>query len=263
MEYILPLLLFIGLALFAGIVLTFMARKFPGEATDSENAVRNELPGLNCGTCGYAGCNEYAHSIVASGAPTNACVPGGEKSARAISAIMGVDYAPSVGQKAFVRCNGNYSATSDKYDYRGVLSCAASAKFYGGRSSCRYGCLGFGDCEAACPNGAIHVENGCARVDTSLCTGCMICASKCPKGIIVPIKDNAFVIPACSSQAMGKEVIKTCKNGCIACHRCEKSCPTGAIKLEGNKPVIDYSLCTACGQCVSLCPVKCIKDLRS
>ncbi|MBR6739815.1 MAG: RnfABCDGE type electron transport complex subunit B [Clostridia bacterium] len=262
MEFAIPILLFVGLALFAGIVLTVMARKFPGETTDVENSVLDALPGLNCGACGYAGCGEYAHSIVASNAPINACIPGGEESARKISEITGSEFTPTVSIKAFVRCMGSYDVTSDKYDYRGVLSCAASAKFYGGRSSCRFGCLGFGDCQEVCPNKAIKVENGCARVNPSLCTGCMLCASKCPKNLIVPVPSNQRVITSCSSEGFGKEVMSSCKNGCIACKKCVKLCPNGAIEMKNNLPVINSELCDACGKCAEGCPTKALKLIK-
>jgi NADH-quinone oxidoreductase subunit I len=52
---------------------------------------------------------------------------------------------------------------------------------------------------------------------------------------------------------------------CIACHRCEKVCPSQCITVEGardeqKKPyplgyVIDLSRCIFCGFCVEVCPV--------
>ena len=46
MEYVLPLILFAGLAVFAGVLLTYLSHKFPGQATDDELNVREALPGL-------------------------------------------------------------------------------------------------------------------------------------------------------------------------------------------------------------------------
>lgn len=46
-------------------------------------------------------------------------------------------------------------------------------------------CLGAevcGHCAAACPEGAIAVENGLLRDDLSRCTGCLRCAEACPAG---------------------------------------------------------------------------------
>lgn len=49
---------------------------------------------------------------------------------------------------------GNYDCTSDKMRYDGIDSCAASTLLAGGISSCRYGCMGMGDCAAVCEYGA-------------------------------------------------------------------------------------------------------------
>ena len=46
--------------------------------------------------------------------------------------------------------------------------------------------------------------------------------------------------------------------GCIACRKCEKTCPSGAITVCDNLAVIDYDKCTACGMCAEVCPRKCI-----
>jgi len=49
---------------------------------------------------------------------------------------------------------------------------------------------------------------------------------------------------------------------CIICHRCEKECPKGAIKIEeGKKAQIDEINCDGCGICASCCPTQAI-DIR-
>jgi len=53
-------------------------------------------------------------------------------------------------------------------------------------------------------------------------------------------------------------VIKNCKVGCIACGRCVKVCPLGAITMDNNLAVIDYSKCDNCGKCIEECPRKII-----
>lgn len=41
---------------------------------------------------------------------------------------------------------------------------------------------------------------------------------------------------------------------CIGCKLCDIVCPSGAIRMEARKPVIDEALCIGCGRCVDRCP---------
>jgi len=56
--------------------------------------------------------------------------------------------------------------------------------------------------------------------------------------------------------------LKVEANNCVnqdnlkVCNRCEEVCPHGAIKLENNRPVVDFEKCTVCGLCLSECPVR-------
>ena len=63
----------------------------------------------------------------------------------------------------------------DRYD--GAKSCAIAASLYGGETGCSYGCLGCGDCVAACQFDAIHMnpETGLPEVDEAKCTACGAC----------------------------------------------------------------------------------------
>ena len=51
----------IGLVVGAGLV--FTSKKFAVEVDEKESAVRELLPGNNCGACGYAGCDAMAAAI--------------------------------------------------------------------------------------------------------------------------------------------------------------------------------------------------------
>ena len=55
-------------------------------------------------------------------------------------------------------------------------------------------CSGCGECENACPTGAIAVgPNGEAEIDGNICTLCWCCADVCPLGAIA---EKRYVIPA-------------------------------------------------------------------
>ena len=228
-------------------------------------AVRECLPGANCGACGFAGCDGYAKALCENPeTPANLCIPGADSVAKQLSEVLGVEYEDVVEQVAVVHCAGNCRNTQDKVVYSGIESCAAAKLLYGGKGSCTYGCLGLGDCAKACPHNAIFIEDGVAQVRTCDCIGCGICAKTCPNKLISLVPDVKNVIVTCSSRDKGAVTRKVCRNGCIGCKKCEKVCPSGAVKVTDNVAVIDYEKCTGCGACAENCTTHCITvtDLR-
>lgn len=261
-TYILPILLFIVLGLLAGLLLSVAQKVFAVKTDERVEQVREALPGVNCGVCGFSGCDEYAASIVNDDAPINRCVPGAEKTAARIGEIMGKTAEETVRKAAVVACSGHPDATGKSFDYAGTPSCAACNAFFAGNGDCRYSCLGFGDCVNVCQFGALSIQDGVAHVDNEKCTGCMMCASACPKGLIHEKHQQGKVAVCCSSHDAGKVTRTVCKNGCIGCKICEKNCPSGAIKVTDNLAVIDYNLCTNCGVCAEKCPTGCIQNIH-
>ena len=53
------------IGLIVGLGLGLFGEKFKVEVDEKEMAVREELPGNNCGGCGYAGCDALAKAIAA------------------------------------------------------------------------------------------------------------------------------------------------------------------------------------------------------
>ncbi len=225
-------------------------------------AIRECLPGANCGACGFAGCDGYAKALAEKeGTPTNLCVPGADEVSRKLSELLGVEFEDVIEKVAVIHCAGDCNCTDDKALYYGINSCVAAKLSFGGKGSCTYGCIGLGDCMNACPNNAICIENGIAHINTRLCTGCGICSRTCPQHIISIVDDIEKVVVTCSNKDKGAVTRKVCSNGCIGCKKCEKVCSTGAIKVTNNVAVIDYSKCPECadfGICARECTTGCI-----
>lgn len=236
----------------------FMAVK----VNETEVAVRACLPGANCGACGYSGCDGYAAALAADPTlPANLCRPGGADATAKIAAVLGVKADEADPLVAFVRCSGDCDARGSISNYEGVKTCSAAKLLFGGASACTFGCLGYGSCAEVCPNDAICLENGIAHIDPRRCVGCGLCAKTCPNGLIalLPVKTQAVV--ACFSQLKGPKVRAACKNGCIACTKCQKGCTSGAITIENNLARVDPAACTACGVCAENCPTGSVRML--
>ena len=261
MEILIAFLVVLLVALTAGILLLIFSRLFFVEKNPLEKNIRDCLPGVNCGACGYKGCDDYAAAIAEGGAKPTLCIPGDQKVADQICGILGVEGQVVNDVVAFVGCNGICEATTNIAQYEGVQSCHAASMLFGGTNSCRFGCLGFGDCAKACPAGAICLEDGVARVITSRCIGCRLCTQQCPKKIISMVPQETAVVNMCSNKQKGANAMKACKNACIGCKKCEKTCPEGAIKVTDNLAVIDYNICKHCGACADVCPTGCLKKV--
>ena len=247
------------LGILIGIFLGIASEKFKVEVDEKEILVRNELPGNNCGGCGYAGCDALAKAIAAGQADVGACPVGGASTAEKIGAIMGVAGGSAEKKVAFVKCKGTCDKTKVQYNYYGVDDCKKVSVVPGaGEKACTYGCMGYGSCVKACAFDAIHVVDGVAVVDKEKCVACGKCVSSCPNHLIELVPYKAGHLVQCSSHAKGKDVKAVCESGCIGCTLCTKQCEFDAIHMENNLAVIDYEKCTNCGKCAEKCPVKVI-----
>ena len=248
------------LGILIGIFLGVASEKFKVEVDEKEILVRNELPGNNCGGCGYAGCDALAKAIAAGQAEVGACPVGGASTAEKIGAIMGVAGGTTEKKVAFVKCKGTCDKTKVQYNYYGVDDCKKVSVVPGaGEKACTYGCMGYGSCVKACAFDAIHVVDGVAVVDKEKCVACGKCVSSCPNHLIELVPYKAEHLVQCSSHDKGKDVKSVCESGCIGCTLCTKQCEFDAIHMEDNLAVIDYEKCTNCGKCAEKCPVKVIQ----
>lgn len=71
-----------------GLVLGFAGTKFHVEADTRVQDVRALLPGLNCGGCGYAGCDAMADALVNDNADVNKCRPSKPEAKKKITAYL-------------------------------------------------------------------------------------------------------------------------------------------------------------------------------
>lgn len=166
------------LGILIGVFLGIASEKFKVEVDEKEILVRNELPGNNCGGCGYAGCDALAKAIAAGQADVGACPVGGASTAEKIGAIMGVAGGAAEKKVAFVKCKGSCDKTAVQYNYYGVDDCKKVSVVPGaGEKACAYGCMGYGSCVKACAFDAIHVVDGVAVVDKEKCVACGKCVS--------------------------------------------------------------------------------------
>lgn len=263
LAYIIPILIFVLLGALSGVILVFASRVLYTPADETVEKIVAELPGLNCGACGFSGCEGYAAAIAGGSVAPNLCKPGGVKTAEGIGAALGLSVAAPVREVAYVHCLSCGDKKITKFDYNGVPACYAVSRLYGGSGGCAYGCTGYGDCAKVCEYGAISTLSGVAVIDSSLCNSCGKCIGACPRGLITFRKVNAVTQVTCKSDDDGKKTRTVCQNGCIACKVCVKKCPTGAITIaDGQRHAeINPDECTNCGACAAACPRHCIVQL--
>lgn len=260
---VVPAIIVAAVGLIAGIILTIASKLMFVPVDERVAAIREELPGANCGACGFAGCDDYAAALVnGDDVSTTLCPVGGAAVAGKIGEILGVAGGDVEPQVAMVMCTGNHSATTEFIETAKVYTCKEAKQFYGGNWVCEHGCLGFGDCQVACQFDAIRLIDGVAVVDKEKCVGCGACAKTCPNHVIDMVGKKMLVHVACKSTAKGAKTRKACTNGCIGCMKCQKTCKFEAITIENNLAKVDYDKCKNCGLCAKECPTGAILNLR-
>lgn len=257
-SILLPALTVGGLGLLFGGLLGYASIKFKVEKDERIDKVLENLPGANCGGCGFAGCGAMAEAVVLNGEKVTKCNLLSDNQLNEISAILGIKVEKTAKKYAYVKCQGCEDTARNKYYYDGVSDCNIAFNLGGGPKECAYGCMGLGSCVNACASGAISIENGIAKINKEKCTGCGACKNICPKNVIDLTVETQNVNVLCNSNDKGAFVKNYCAKGCIGCMICQKNCPAGAIKVEKNLAYIDEKLCTKCGKCAEVCPKKVI-----
>ncbi len=261
-DVLIPVGIFAALGVLFGVVLAIASRVFAVKTDERIERVVEQLPGANCGGCGYSGCAALAEAVVKGETLPTACRACSPEGLAAICEIMGIEALSSVPMRARVMCSGNCHTAKYKYKYEGAVDCIAAERMGGGDKACPNGCIGLGTCVATCKFDAISIVDGVAVVNPEKCSGCGACAAACPKKLISIVPVVGKYIVACHSVQPGAVTRKQCDAGCIACRICEKNCPVGAVTVTDFVAHIDQSVCIGCGKCAEKCPRKIIVALE-
>lgn len=212
------------------------------------------LPHTNCGNCGYPGCRAFAEGLVAGEVLPGKCTVGSAADHERIASYLGVEIGAVEKQVARLACAGGTNVARNHAHYNGTSSCAAATLVAGGGKGCFWGCLGYGDCDAACTFDAIVMnEHRLPVVDEQKCTGCGDCVAVCPKDLFSLQPQSHRLWVACRSLEAGDEILEDCQVACTACERCANEAPD-LIHMSENLPVVDYSRRPATAAATQSCP---------
>jgi len=230
-----------GLGFSFGIGLAFIAKVFHVEIDPRIEKIIEILPGVNCGACGYPGCSGYAEALVKDNVEINLCSPGADEVIKNIGDILGKTAETKLKLVAKVFCLGDDTVALKDYDFNGEEDCTTVYNFFQGDKSCKYGCVGRGNCIRICPVNAIKRDQyNRVWINADECIGCEKCVSVCPSKVIKMVPQNGGYFVACSSKDPGKIVRKICKKGCIGCKICEKMASADRIAVIDNLAEVNY-----------------------
>ncbi len=257
-----------GLGLLLGGGLAYASRVFYVKVDPRIEEVDEALPGANCGACGQAGCRQMAVQVVGGELTGADCPVASSDVVARVAEIMGGVAGAAVDMVAIVRCQGSPDKCPDRFEYSGFQTCTGGDKIGHGHKACDWGCLGFGECVAACPFDAMVMgADRLPKVMDENCTGCGKCVEACPRDIMHLIPRNAPVYLACMNINKTKKVQEVCDIGCIGCGRCanKKATPSGMVSMnkETNLPVFDYSYDDEPVVAVDVCPTDSLVDKKA
>lgn len=230
----------LGLGAVFALVLLIASEKLKVTMDPKIEQVHEALPGIDCGACGFAGCASYAKAIVENPELIGGCSPGGGATAEKIGVILNLQIsAEGAPKRPIVHCRAYTDDRTYYAQYQGIETCTA-ANALANVQACKFGCLGYSDCVAACKFDALYVIDGLATVDYEKCTGCGACAKSCPRDLIqmVPFTNENMMTVACNNKEAGKVARSMCQVGCIACGLCVRQSELFAV--ANNLAKMDY-----------------------
>ncbi len=118
-----PIITIGGMGLLFGLGLGVAAKKFAVPVDERVDSIKENLPGANCGGCGFAGCEAMAKAIVSGESKVNGCPVCNEAQIEAIAKVMGIEAHITEKKVAVIRCRGNIENAKQKFEYAGITSC--------------------------------------------------------------------------------------------------------------------------------------------
>ena len=126
MNIVIPVALVVIVGLLASVMLSYASKVFAVQEDQLFLDLRAELPGANCGGCGFAGCDDYAHAMAEGGdTPCTKCSVGGPAVAKKLATLLGQDAGDMEKKVAFVMCNGTADNAAKLYEYEDIDSMLA------------------------------------------------------------------------------------------------------------------------------------------
>ncbi len=260
-----------GIAILLGIAILIVTKLCHINEDEKVLNILSNLAGANCGGCGHSGCEGFAKALAEGKAKLSDCKVTSDDAKKIICQINGTPFEAEEKTVAVVRCNGGNRAL-DKYSYVGNEGCLNRMVYHGGQKICQTSCIGGGTCEKRPRTNEYNGAKSCAVVaslyagETGCAFGCLglgDCVAACAFDAIRMNPETGLpeVDPfvACSSHCRGKQVTSFCSAGCIGCGLCSRVCPEKAITMDNFLPKIDYKKCSGCFTCVSRCPQKVIR----
>ncbi len=261
----------LSLSLLGGIsavILYFVAQRFKVVEDPRIDEVEEALPHANCGGCGYPGCRPFAEACVKADTLEGLfCPVGGNETMAKVAAILGLEAVEAEPRVAVIRCQGSFEHRPRTSRYEGASTCAVEHALYTGDTDCPWGCLGLGDCVAACDFEALYMDEktGLPVVIDENCVACGACVEACPRDIIELRKRNKKdrkIFVSCINEDKGGVARKYCSVACIGCTKCFQVCPFDAITMANNLAFIDSDACRLCRKCVPVCPTNSILEIN-
>ena len=153
--------------LLIGFVLSVLYSFTDKNSNSAQKRIEKLLPGINCGQCGYPGCQAYASALANHEAQANLCKPAGADVAKQVSELTG-------------------SSLESGQDYEEQLFTPRTVAYIHDEK-----CTGCGKCKRKCPVDAISgVLKQAHVVDPKECIGCDECVATCPEKCIEMIRQD-------------------------------------------------------------------------